>query len=178
MSLRCESHRLIARVAVEQFQEWVYRTDHPVEALMTEDYFLPARSRLVAGDVIDAYAVGQTRTQTLRLHVTLSGPSAVIVAPFTASHDVAGTVIHAAPLIVARSQRQTAENRFELSHLRHGSYRIVDGNGDTVVGGILGHVFGVALFGKIRTGRMSIAAARRAVEKASQAAIQHDEQRG
>lgn len=178
MSLRCENHLLIARVTVERFQEWVYRTDHPVESLLADEYFLPARSRLATGDVIDAYAVGQTCTQTLRLHVALSGPNSVIVTPFAASHEVARAVINTAPLIATQSHKQTAENGLELCHVQHGSYRIADGNGDTVVGGIRGHVLGAALFGKIRTGKMSIAAARRAVEKESQAAVRHDEQRG
>ena len=56
--------------------------------------------------------------------------------------------------------------------MRHDVYRIVDGKGDTVVGDIRGHAFGVDLYGRIRTGKLSVAGARREAETARLAALE------
>ena len=178
MSFRCESHRLIPRAAIERFQEWVYYTDHPIEALIMENYFSPVGDRLLAGDVIEAYAVGLTRVHYLRLHVSKSERNSVTVASFLRSHDVDGACVQSAPLLSDRSPDQCSHDRYELRHLRHGDYRIVDRSGDVVVGGIRGHELGVSILGKIYGGKLSVLDARRAVEKANLDAFQQDSQKG
>lgn len=181
MSLRCQAHRLTPRAAIERFQEWVYHTDHPIEALIGEDYFQSVSDRLLKGDVIEAYAIGTTHARHLRLLVSRSGRKGVAVAPFALSHDVDGFRIEAAPLSASMkadggSRRKTAPADLELRHLRHGSYRIVDGHGDVLIGDIKGHAFGVDLFGRIQEGKISIEGARREVEKVDLDALAHAEQ--
>ena len=178
MTFRCESHRLIPRAAIERFQEWVYHTDHPIEALLLENYFLPVGDRLLAGDVIEAYAVGLTCAQYLRFLVAGSGRKAVIVVPFSRSHDVDGACIQSASMLSDRSARQGSRDRYELRHLRHGDYRIVDRSGDVVVGGIRGYELGVDVLGKVLGGKISVMDARRVVEKANLDAFQQDSQKG
>lgn len=184
MSLRCQAHRLTPRAAIERFQEWVYHTNHPIEALVAEDYFVGVRDRLLKGDVIEAYAVGATRAQHLRLLVSRSDNTKIAVAPFAPSHDVEGFRIDAAPLSAVGSKlgdapyRDKSSKNLELRHLRHGSYRIVNGDGDVVVGDIKGHAFGVDLFGRIQEGKISIEGARREVEKVNFDALGHAEHQG
>lgn len=182
MSLRCQAHRLTPRAAIERFQEWVYHTDHPIEALISVDYFQSVSDRLLKGDVIEAYAIGTTHARHLRLLVSRSGRKGVAVAPFALSHDVDGFRIEAAPLSPAgvkpdgASKQKIMPADLELRHLRHGSYRIVDGRGDAVIGDIKGHAFGVDLFGRIQEGKVSIEGARREVEKVNLDALAHAEQ--
>lgn len=180
MSLRCQAHRLTPRAAIERFQEWVYHTDHPIEALIAVDYFQSVSDRLLKGDVIEAYAIGTTQARHLRLLVSQSGRKGVVVAPFALSHDVDGFRIEAAPLSAAvkldgGSKQKVAPADLELRHLRHGSYRIVDGSSDVVIGDIKGHAFGVDLFGRIKEGKISIEGARREAEKANLDALTHAE---
>lgn len=182
MSLRCQAHRLTPRAAIERFQEWVYHTDHPIEALIAADYFESVSDRLLKGDVIEAYAISTTHARHLRLLVSRSGRKGVAVAPFALSHDVDGFRIEAAPLPLSAvksdggSKRKIAPAELELRHLRHGSYRIVDGNGDVVIGDIKGNAFGVDLFGRIKEGKISMEGARREVEKVNLDALAHAEQ--
>lgn len=169
MSLQCQAHRLIPRAAIERFQEWVYHTDHPIAALVTENYFLPVRDRLIAGDVIEAYAAGLTCVQHLRLLVAGSARSAVTVTPFAPPKEPAAIAAQEAPMLPRKSESGSA---LELRHMRYDIYRIVDGRGDTVVGDIRGHAFGVDLYGRIRTGKLSVAGARREAETARLAAVE------
>ena len=138
MSLRCESHRLVPRAAIERFQEWIYQTDHLIEALVIAEYFSCVSDRLRTGDVIEAYAKGLTRMQYLRLVVAKSERNSVVVAPFTPSHRIEGASIQSATLL-PNVRSRNSHLGLELSHLAHGAYRIVDGNGDAVVGDIKGH---------------------------------------
>ena len=182
MSLRCQAHRLTARAAIERFQEWVYHTDHPIEALVTENYFGNVGGRILKGDVIEAYAVGVTCAQHLRLFVSRSDREQVVVAPFMPSHDVDGFRIDATSSAGPSSVQPKAADKseLELRHLRHGRYRIVNGVGEVVVGDIQGHRHGVDLYGRIREGRLSVENARREVEKTNLDAIErveHDDKR-
>ncbi|NKB58993.1 MAG: hypothetical protein GKS00_21920 [Alphaproteobacteria bacterium] len=180
MSLRCQVHRLMPRAAIERFQEWVYHTNHPIEALIADDYFASVAGRLLKGDVIEAYAVGAVRAQHLKLLISRSDKRTVAVAPFVPSYDIDGFQVAAAPLQkpVGTHGSSDTRSRLELRHLRHGSYRIVKGDGDVVVGDIKGHAFGVDLFGRIQEGKISIEGARREVEKANLNALGHAEYLG
>ncbi len=99
MSLRCQAHRLMPRAAIERFQEWVYQTDHPIEALIGENYFLGVRDRLLKGDVVEIYAVGTDEVRHMRLLVSQSDRQCVAVAPFTADPKADGFHVQQANFI-------------------------------------------------------------------------------
>jgi len=177
MSFRCESQRLIPRAAIERFQEWIYHTDHPIEALLMDNYFAPVGERFFTGDIIDSYAVGLTRVRFLKLHVVEAGHQSVVVAPFSSSHDVNDAAIQSAVGFAGRLRDQGSRGRYELQHLNYGDYRIVDCSGDVVVGGIRGHELGVTVLGEIITGKLSLTDARRVIEKATLDTHQQDSQK-
>ncbi len=175
MGFRCQAHRLMPRAAIERFQEWVYNTDHPIEALICENYFLGVRDRLLKGDVVEAYSVSVTRALHLRLLVACSDRQFVRVTPFVESHRVEGFIIQEASLQWASSVLVNAADKvdepfsLELQHVQQETYRIVSQRGEVMIGGINGHAHGVELFERIRHGKISIAEARDEVKKRSRA---------
>ena len=179
MSFRCQSHRLVPRAAVEKFQEWVYCTDHPIEAVLSKNYFQGTQDCLRKGDLIVAYAVGERRMQRIEVVVSRSDRDTVVVGPFAATHQPGAIQVQEAelstdkpkPKATYRSDDPNAPRSLELRHLKHGKYRILNADGDVVIGDIAGHQAGVDLLGRIRNGKIAIADARREVENANLAAF-------
>lgn len=82
MTLKCQAHRLSPRTAIERFQEWVYHTNHPLDAVTSDGYFDAVCGRILKGDVIEVYSVAGETVENSRLLVTKSTKAGVAVAMF------------------------------------------------------------------------------------------------
>lgn len=96
MGLQCQAHRMMPRASIERFQEWVYQTDHPIEALLGQNYFRNVSDRLLTGDIVEAYSIGATRALNMRFLVSHSDRQSVRVTPFVPSCEVDGCPIQEA----------------------------------------------------------------------------------
>jgi hypothetical protein len=158
MTMKVQAGRLTPRAAVERFQEWVYHTSHPIEALTTKNYFLGAHDRLLKGDVVEAYSFTRNTAKHLRMVVSRSDRDAVVVSPFIMSHEINEFHVYTAELSNERPAPKLATVRYdpnapvnlELKHVKDGIYAICNGANDILVDRIEGHDRGVDLFARMQ----------------------------
>lgn len=175
MGMSCSAGRLTAGASVEKFQVWTYHSPHPVEAFVAENYFLSAHDRLLKGDVIEAYAITNTRLQFTRLAVSRSDREKVVVKPFEKSHEEDGFEFFEvelsnekpAPKPLPQADNPNEVRFLELKHLGHGVYCILNANADQVVSDLKGKDVALEMFGKIQSGAISLEGARAEVARAA-----------